>query len=220
MPKLVDRCRASSSSSTNEPVSSSTSIRSRAVILPLACCFSTARAEPACTASSMRRSRSASLPAVVWMSMSAGHLGPAVADRGRRPHCVMVRSVVRCDEPLRATSTGRRCAAAALQSALTGDGSLWTEVRVVEATGVHQRRRRRRRPRRQPRRAWCSSPSSRPPAGAGWTAAGRRRRGPGSPSRCCCGPPVPRARWGWLPLLTGVARGRRRSPSCPASSSA
>ena len=53
-PKLVERCRASSSSSTNEPSSSSSSIRSRAVFLPSACCFSTARAEPAWTASSAR----------------------------------------------------------------------------------------------------------------------------------------------------------------------
>src|SRR5690349_17339054 len=43
-------------------------MRSRAVFLPRACCFPAARAEPACTASSVRRSRSASLPAVVWMS--------------------------------------------------------------------------------------------------------------------------------------------------------
>src|SRR5918994_1143586 len=68
MPKDVDRCRASSSNSTNDPSSSSSAIRSRAVILPRACCFSTARAEPACTASSIRCCRSASLPAVVWMS--------------------------------------------------------------------------------------------------------------------------------------------------------
>src|SRR5919106_1967957 len=67
-PKEVDRCRASSSNSTNDPSSSSSAIRSRAVILPRACCFSTARAEPACTASSIRCCRSASLPAVVWMS--------------------------------------------------------------------------------------------------------------------------------------------------------
>ena len=66
-----ERCRASSSISMNEPSSRSASIRSRAVILPLACCFSTARAEPACTASSLRRCRSASLPAVVWMSGAA-----------------------------------------------------------------------------------------------------------------------------------------------------
>jgi hypothetical protein len=45
------------------------SMRSRAVSLPLACCFSTARAEPACTASSRRSRSSASLPAVVWMSV-------------------------------------------------------------------------------------------------------------------------------------------------------
>ena len=76
-PKAVERCRASSSSSTNEPSSSSCSMRSRAVLLPLACCFSTALAEPAWTASSRRRSRSASLPAVVWMSMSSGTSVPS-----------------------------------------------------------------------------------------------------------------------------------------------
>ena len=50
-PEVVARCRASSSNSANEPGSSRLSIRSRAVILPLACCFSTARSEPAWTAS-------------------------------------------------------------------------------------------------------------------------------------------------------------------------
>ena len=76
MPKLVDRCRANSSNSVNEPGSSSASIRSRAVILPAACCFSMARSEPACVASCTRRSKSASFPAVVWMSMSSGTLSP------------------------------------------------------------------------------------------------------------------------------------------------
>ena len=52
-------------------------MRSRAVLRPLACCFSTAFADPACTASSRRRSRSASLPAVVWMSMSSGTSVPS-----------------------------------------------------------------------------------------------------------------------------------------------
>ena len=51
-------------------MSSSISIRSRAVCLPRACCRSTAASEPACTASSTRCSRSASFPAVVWMSTS------------------------------------------------------------------------------------------------------------------------------------------------------
>ena len=52
-------------------------MRSRAVLRPFACCFSTAFADPACTASSRRRSRSASLPAVVWMSMSCGTSVPS-----------------------------------------------------------------------------------------------------------------------------------------------
>nr|BFD91612.1 hypothetical protein KitaXyl93_29720 [Kitasatospora sp. Xyl93] len=37
----------------------------------MACCFSTAFAEPECTASSSLRRRSASLPAVVWGSYGA-----------------------------------------------------------------------------------------------------------------------------------------------------
>ena len=56
------------SSSTKDPSSSRASTRSRAVLRPCACCFSTARAEPACRAASSRRRRSSSLPAVVWMS--------------------------------------------------------------------------------------------------------------------------------------------------------
>ena len=100
-PKAVDRCRASSSSSTKEPSSKSISIRSRAVLRPLACCFSTALAEPACTASSRRRSRSASLPAVVWMSMSSGTSVPS-------PGCALTRErLVRCDLGRRRTPTSR-----------------------------------------------------------------------------------------------------------------
>src|SRR4051812_12123820 len=76
-PNATDRCRASSSSSTKEPSSKSSSMRSRAVLRPLACCFSIAFAEPACTASSSRRSRSTSLPAVVWVSMSSGTSVPS-----------------------------------------------------------------------------------------------------------------------------------------------
>ena len=47
-------------------------MRSRAVFLPLACCFSMARSEPALATSATRRLRSASLPAVVVVSMSFG----------------------------------------------------------------------------------------------------------------------------------------------------
>ena len=52
-------------------------MRSRAVFLPLACCFSIARSEPAWTASSSRRVRSWALPALVWMSMSDGTSVPS-----------------------------------------------------------------------------------------------------------------------------------------------
>src|SRR6476659_3735260 len=64
-PKLVERCRANESNSTNEPGSSSRSMRSRAVSLPLACCRCTVASDPAWMCSSRRRSRAASLPAVV-----------------------------------------------------------------------------------------------------------------------------------------------------------
>src|SRR5580658_4917503 len=70
MPKSVARCRASSSNSVNDPGSSSMSIRSRAVRLPRSCCLATACCDPACTACDRRRSRSASLPAVVCGSGS------------------------------------------------------------------------------------------------------------------------------------------------------
>ena len=69
MPKLVERCRTSASSSTNEPGSSSCSTRSRAVWRPLACWRAIAASLSA--SSAPRRCRSASLPAVVWMSGSS-----------------------------------------------------------------------------------------------------------------------------------------------------
>ncbi len=75
-------------------------MRSRAVILPLACCFSTARADPACTASSLRRCRSASLPAVVWTSMSSGTSVPDGVAGTLEDSALMGRSVVSRDEPI------------------------------------------------------------------------------------------------------------------------
>src|SRR5580704_4500494 len=75
MPKSLARCRASSSNSVNEPGSSSMSIRSRAVRLPRSCCLATACSDPACTACDRRRSRSASLPAVVCGSASEATAG-------------------------------------------------------------------------------------------------------------------------------------------------
>ncbi len=71
-PNATERCRAYLSISTNDPSSSSNASRSRAVPLPRACCFSTARSEPACATCATRRFRSASFPAVVEVSRSAG----------------------------------------------------------------------------------------------------------------------------------------------------
>ena len=51
MPKAWVRWRTNSSSSTKLPWSSSCSMRSRAVFLPLACCFSIAASPLAVTAS-------------------------------------------------------------------------------------------------------------------------------------------------------------------------
>ncbi len=52
IPNAVVRCRTYSSNSTKLPGSTSSSMRSRAVILPLACCFSFAFASAETTASS------------------------------------------------------------------------------------------------------------------------------------------------------------------------
>src|SRR5690606_6694435 len=68
MPKAVVRCRTYSSNSTKLPVSTSISMRSRAVILPLACCFCWAIFSGWTTASSNRARRSAILAAVVERS--------------------------------------------------------------------------------------------------------------------------------------------------------
>ena len=81
--------------------------------LPLACCFSTAFAEPACTASSRRRSRSASLPAVVWMSMSSGTSVPspgccALRSRAWPPRCRLVGQSSAHDRRPRRPPTPRR----------------------------------------------------------------------------------------------------------------
>ncbi|CCH79275.1 hypothetical protein BN12_410032 [Nostocoides japonicum T1-X7] len=107
-PNWLLRCRAYLSISTNDPSSRSRARRSRAVFLPRACCFSTARSDPACATSATRRLRSASLPAVVCRSGALAsavrafsaihrsfalrcprlHVGPP-AGLGRAPHaCV------------------------------------------------------------------------------------------------------------------------------------
>ena len=69
-------------------------MRSRAVSLPLAWIFSTAASPTGCCASSARLRRSASLPAVVWMSISC-----AAAGAGGSVTLVMVIDRMRQDGP-------------------------------------------------------------------------------------------------------------------------
>ncbi len=94
MPNAVVRCRTYSSSSTNEPGSTSISMRSRAVSLPLACCFVRAAASASTTASWNLARRSAILPAVVkrsgWsVTLSTLSTGPAPMLEGAHKHLVV-----------------------------------------------------------------------------------------------------------------------------------
>src|SRR3954447_3192 len=228
MPKFVERCRANSSNSVNEPGSSSASIRSRAVILPAACCFSTARAEPACVASCTRRSKSASFPAVVCRSTSAGTCSPArwssaaltslcLALPAGSFRCSLAgarydpgsrgRSV--CDVPdpdLSAVPVPERppLDPAALSAALTAGSGLWRGVEVVGTIASTNA-------------ALVSLAAADEPEGlvlvAEHQAAGRGRldRTWTSPARAgltvsvLLRPDVPAARRAWVSLLTGVA---------------
>src|ERR1043165_9228403 len=61
MPKSIERCSTNMSYSSNEPGSSSASMRSRAVSLPLACCASTRRWPPPWRAAARRRSSSSNM---------------------------------------------------------------------------------------------------------------------------------------------------------------
>ena len=108
--------------------------RSRAVFLPLACCFSTARSEPGVRRLVDAALRSASLPAVVWMSMPE-------SGRGRR-----------C----------RRASGSATESvvcAMAGEPSLAPMREPLDSEALHEalvtsgRR----------GRAWTSTPRSAPP---------------------------------------------------------
>ena len=78
------RCRASMSSSWNEPSSRRYSIRSRAVIFPLACWRSTAWGDPACRASSLRALSSASRCDMGWSMGREATGGPSPSDMSRR----------------------------------------------------------------------------------------------------------------------------------------
>src|SRR3954462_14070085 len=229
MPKLVDRCRANSSNSVNAPGPSSASIRSRAVILPAACCFSTARCDPAWVASCTRRSRSARFPVVVWMSMSPGTGSPAFSISAELTHsprwrssaafAALLRSSVisqarpqvpeRKGDPAAPSSRwsdlGRPALdGPALAAALTRDSELWRSLEVVEEVGSTNAQ-------------LVAAAATDAPEGtalvAEHQASGRSRldRIWISPPRAgltvsvLLRPDVPAARRGWLPLLTGVA---------------
>ena len=181
------------------PSSSSISRRSRAVFLPRACCFSTARSDPAWATSATRRLRSASLPAVVERSGGQldGALGHAaensLASRGRitRRRGPVVRRCSRPARPGRTSSTTRPSA------------------------------------RRTPGPRWCG-PSRGAVVVADHQSEGRGRLArsweapPGTSVAVSATVPLPARGAGWLPLLAGLARGARRSrprPAWPPSSS-
>src|SRR4051812_38076163 len=196
IPNPWARCRTSASVSTKDPGSRNASMRSRAVILPLACCFSTARSEPAWVASSVRRRSSASLPAVVCGAGVASSFGMALDMPGSvvgsmcgvgSPYSDLERP------PLRVESLTR---------ALVRPGSLWREIHVMD-----------------------SAPSTNAIAAAAASAeqglvvvAEHQTAGRGRLDRSWVSPPragltfsvvlrpnVADAQWSWLPLLVGVA---------------
>ena len=207
------RCLASASSSTNEPSSSSARMRSRAVSLPLAWTFSTAASPTGCSVSSVRLRRSASLPAVVWMSIScsAGRLGnarhgsDAIGDRLRPPSH---RSPAVAVGPM----LGHPCRAWRVELRSTSPSPsrlVWRHPapRRRRRDRFHQRRSDRARGRRRGHRrgrADRRAPDRRP--GPQRPHVGRRPRARRSRCRSASTQPrFPTDAWGWLPLATGVA---------------
>ena len=88
----------------------------------------------------------------VDVEVSSRDLGPWTGVVRRQRSCA--RSVVTVDAlPGGRPATGRRCARRRCAAALVARGRAWTDVRVVEADRVDQRRRRGRGPRRRPRGA-------------------------------------------------------------------
>src|SRR5271166_4042731 len=106
-------------------------MRSRAVSLPLACTLSTAASPTGCSVSSDRLRSSASLPAVVWMSMWCSAFASTWVSE------VLVMAVdlsgpLYCD-PMDTLRTPLD--ATALRDGLVGPGMPWRELDVVTETG-------------------------------------------------------------------------------------
>ena len=191
-------------------------MRSRAVILPLACCFSTDFSDAAWAAASRRLSKSAIFPAVVLGSSSGAVLisGAALTARpplpGRPGGSRSSRYLSHVDSPVSAQTDGpsrdpRAWDDAVLQGALdqAGDGG-WGPVVVLGSTGstnadaVDQVREgapegftlvadEQTQGRGRLERTWVS------PYGAGVAMSVVLR------------PVAPEASWGWIPLVAGIA---------------
>src|SRR5271155_1928 len=192
-------------------------MRSRAVSLPLACTLSTAASPTGCSVSSVRLRSSASLPAVVWMSISwSAFASTWVSEvlvmgielsrgRGRGPNPTPRAGVLRWVAMDR-DSPRAPLDAAALRDGLVGPGMPWRQLDVVTETGSTN--------------ADLIALAERGVDIDGsvllaeYQTAGRGRHG-----RHWAAPPraqialsvgvgaasVPRSAWGWLPLATGVA---------------
>src|SRR5271155_2465952 len=193
-------------------------MRSRAVSLPLACTLSTAASPTGCNVSSDRLRSSASLPAVVWMSMWCSAFASTWPSACFSEVLVMAADLsgpLDCDPNparcLRLNSMDRDSLRAPLDTAtlrdgLAGPGLPWRQLDVVAETGSTN-----------------ADLITRAEGGddvdgsvllAEYQNAGRGRHG-----RHWSAPPraqvalsvgvgansVPRSGWGWLPLATGVA---------------
>ena len=195
-------------------------MRSRAVSLPLAWTFSTAASPTGCSVSSVRLRRSASLPAVVWMSISCSARVLRVIGNARHG-CRCYRQPLECF-----ASWPRRCRRSErlvgwlgaqrparpldldeLRRVPVGPGAPWRQHRRGRGNRLHQCRsvgasccRRR------TSTASCWSPNTRLPAAGGTVGSGPRRRVRRSRCRSVWrAADVPAHAWGWLPLATGVA---------------
>ncbi len=222
-------------------------MRSRAVILPLACCFSTARSEPACTAS-YPPPRSAILPAVVWMSGTSSVIGgppcsasamlqgngtPCLALCGRG-HGVPGRLSTLSAWPTTATGVtaklarGRRCpnrSAPTSGCSATLLGQVLRRVRRQDALLDDVERLRAAAIASRPRtRRWVTTPPPRPSSWCRVDAGPRRRRSPARSPSTSTWPTSPRSTTGSATLRAGdradtrwPAPSPRRSRTSPAS---
>src|ERR1700761_6368457 len=193
-------------------------MRSRAVSLPLACTLSTAASPTGCSVSCARLRSSASLPAVVWMSMWWSAFASTWPSACVSEVLVMAADLsgpLYCDpNPARRLTLGAMDHAslrvpldtATLRDGLAGPGLPWRELDVVTETGSTN-----------------ADLIARAEGGADidgsvllaeYQNAGRGRHGRqwSAPPRAqiavsvgVAGDSVPRTGWGWLPLATGVA---------------